>query len=107
MPVATGTAALIAAGIGAGASIYGANKQSKDQKSADATNRAAIEKQNQDAWQGYLLQRGISAPGTPTGVLPANGTPTNTRLPLWANMSFTEPGQPAAAGTSMVRRRAQ
>lgn len=79
--VAIGGSALI----GAGTSIYGANKQAKANASAQQQNAALQAKQNQLAWQNYLIQRGILAPTAQPGEIPSsNFTPVNTRLPLWA-----------------------
>lgn len=91
--------------LGTGAALIGANKQSKDQAGSDAANRAAIAKSDQNAWINYLIQRGLYAPGAATGTIPGAqpGSAQNTKLPLWAQMSFTQPASPA--GTSMVRRR--
>lgn len=95
MPIATSTAALIAAGLGAGTTAYGINKQSKDQRGADATNRAAIEKADQGAWNNYLLQRGLNTGGTaPTGVIPVGAAPVNAKLPLWMNVTTRAPALP-------------
>jgi hypothetical protein len=81
--------------IGAGASLYGANKQSKSQAATNASNQASVDKSDQNAWINYLLTRGVAVdPNTPTGTIPTSGRAVNTRLPLWANM--TVPGRPAA-----------
>jgi hypothetical protein len=88
MPIATGTAALIAGGLGAGASLYGANKQSKNQKATDASNRAAIQESDLNSWRGYLMQRGLNPSGVTTfGQIPTNAQAVNTRLPLYATVS--------------------
>lgn len=79
--VAIGTAVL-----GAGASIYGANKQSKSQGDANAANRAAIEQADRSAWNNYLMQRGLYGANAASGVIPDNARAVNTRLPLWANV---------------------
>lgn len=71
--------------IGAGTSIYGANKQDKANKAAQAQNQAQQEEQNRLAWANYLMQRGIDpSAATQTGVIPQNARAVNTRLPLWA-----------------------
>jgi hypothetical protein len=81
--------AVAAAVVGAGAAAYGANKQSKAQKAANAQNSAAVGGSDDSAWASYLLTRGLAVPeGTPAGVIPAGATPVNSRLPLWANMSM-------------------
>ena len=84
-----GTWAAIGVGVvGAGVSLYGANKQSQAQKDANAANQASVGKADQSAWVNYLLQRGLAVdPNTPTGSIPSNARAVNQRLPLWANMS--------------------
>lgn len=90
--------------VGTGLSLYGANKQAKSQAATDATNRAAIQESDLNQWKAYLIQRGLNPQGvTQYGQVPQNAQPMNTKLPLWAQMSFTQPASPA--GTSMVRRR--
>ncbi len=97
--------------IGAGAAIYGANKQSKTAKETNAANREAVGQADQSAWVSYLLSRGLDAgPNTAVGEIPTNARAVNTRLPLWANISFNPQAQQGAgAGSapplSMVRRR--
>lgn len=84
---AAAPALLGAAGIGA--SLIGANKQSKDQAAADAQNRAAAAESDRVAWQRYLMQRGLYAgPNVATGEIPAYAQSVNSRLPLWANATF-------------------
>ena len=92
--VAIGTAVL-----GAGASIYGANKQSKSQGETNAANRAAIEQADRGAWNTYLMQRGLYGGNAPTGTIPGMqpGGAVNTRLPLWANIPSIEQGGGAGA----------
>jgi hypothetical protein len=89
--VAVGTAAL-----GAGTALYGANKQSQDQRSANDSNRAAIEAADRNAWNNYLMQRGIYGGNAATGTIPGMqpGGAVNTRLPLWANLRMSS--QPTA-----------
>lgn len=82
-----GTAAL-----GAGASMYGANKQSKDNAAANATNDARLAKQDQSAWNAYLLSLGIKPNRATTGELPTTNEAVNRKLPAWASASFTKPG---------------
>lgn len=90
--------------IGAGTSLYGANKQAKSQAATNAANQASVEKADQAAWVNYLLQRGLAVdPNTPTGSVPTTGRAVNTKLPLWMDLSIQ--GRPAPAGTSLVRRR--
>ncbi len=81
--VSIGTAVL-----GAGASLYGANKQSQDQRAANDANRAAIEGADRNAWNNYLMQRGLYGGNAPTGTIPGMqpGGAVNQRLPLWANL---------------------
>jgi hypothetical protein len=78
------------AGIAAGA--YGANKQSKDNKAAQATNAGLQEQQNAQAWANYLMTRGVNPAGAATGQLPSNPQAINSRLPLWATANFAKPG---------------
>lgn len=92
-----------AAVIGAGATVYGANKQAKASKAANDANLAANEASNEQAWTGYLMQRGLAAPeGTAAGVLPGSGTAVNTKLPLWASVkrSSTAPMTLRRKGTA-------
>lgn len=94
----------IAAAAGIGASLYGANKQSKAQDAANAANTAAVKESDLNQWKSYLMQRGLNPAGvTQFGQVPTNAPAMNTKLPLWANMTFTTPRAPA--GTSMVRRK--
>lgn len=87
MWVGIGTAAL-----GAGASIYGADKQSKAVKEASAENAAAQDRQNASAWANYLMTRGVNPAGAQTGQIPANPQAINAKLPLWATANFKRPG---------------
>lgn len=92
--VAVGTAAL-----GAGVSLYGSNKQSKDQAHTNDANQAAVEAADRNAWNNYLMQRGIYGANAPTGTIPGlqPGQAVNSRLPLWANLRINSvPGAPAA-----------
>lgn len=83
MWVGIGTAVL-----GAGTTLYGANKQAKAISSANASNQEAVDKQNQSDWNNYLLQRGIYTGGSATtGSIPTNATAVNTRMPLWASVN--------------------
>jgi hypothetical protein len=78
-------AMLAASAIGAGATAYGANKQSKDNAAAQDENRKATDENNRLAWVNYLMSRGINPTGvTAAGQLPSSGSPINSRLPLWA-----------------------
>lgn len=83
--VAVGGSALV----GAGASMYGANKQSKANQAAQAENAELQREQNNSAWASYLMSRGVNPMGAQAGVLPSNPQPINARLPLWATASFS------------------
>lgn len=86
--------------VGAGLSLYGANKQSKDQAHTDDLNRAAVDAADRNAWNNYLMQRGIYGANAPTGTVPGlqPGQAVNQKLPLWANLRMsTIPGQPSGA----------
>lgn len=74
---------------GVATSAYGANKQSKDNKAAAATNAGLQEDQNRSAWASYLMSRGVNPQGAQTGEIPTNPQAINARLPLWANASFS------------------
>lgn len=74
---------------GVATSAYGANKQSKDNKAAAATNAGLQEDQNRSAWASYLMSRGVNPAGAQTGEIPTNPQAINARLPLWANASFS------------------
>ena len=78
--------------LGAGASLYGANKQAGASKDAANQNAALQDKQNQAAWANYLMTRGLNPNGAVTGQLPTNPQAINTRLPLWATANFAAPG---------------
>lgn len=86
-----GAIAAGAAVAGVGASLYGANKASKDAKAAQSANADLQTQQNNSAWQSYLMSRGINPQGAPAGVIPS-GPPINARLPLWATANFKVPG---------------
>ncbi len=60
---------------GLGASIYGANKQSKAIKEANATNAKSIADTNRINHERYLATRGVNP----------DGRAVNARLPLWMN----------------------
>ncbi len=84
MWTAIGTAA-----VGAGVSLYGANKQGQIAKDTNAANQANIDRSNNQEWNNYLLQRGVNTGGTaPYGTIPTNAPAVNTRLPLWANINL-------------------
>lgn len=75
---------------GAGLSLVGANQQKKAQSGADNANRYAVAEADRTAWLRYLMQRGLYAgPNTAVGEIPAYSQGVNTRLPLWANATFT------------------
>lgn len=88
--VAVGGGALL----GAGASIYGANKQSQAAKDASKQNAESQADQNAAAWSNYLMTRGINPSGAATGQIPTNPQAINARLPLWATANFAKPGAP-------------
>lgn len=76
--------------LGAGASLYGANKQSKDNQAAQDQNARLQQEQNNNQWVSWLMSRGVQ----PTGPISAGTIPqagqfkaVNTRLPLWATMT--------------------
>lgn len=77
---------------GVATSMYGANKQSKDNKAAQAQNAALQEQQNAQAWANYLMTRGVNPNGAATGQIPTNPQAINSRLPLWATANFAKPG---------------
>lgn len=83
----TAFAALIVSAMGAGTAIYGADQQRKNNNTAIDANAALQDKTNQSAWASYLLSRGLNPAGSSTGVIPTNAQATNTRLPLWANVT--------------------
>lgn len=85
---------LAAAAAGAGVSLYGANKQSKDAKAAAAQNTDSMDKQNASAWASYLLSRGVNPNGAVTGQIPTNPQAVNSRLPLWANVQRSRGASP-------------
>ena len=78
--------------IGAGASIYGANKTSKAIDKQTAANSAAQAEANKVGWTNYLLTRGIQPVGdVTTGEMPNSYKAVNTRLPVWANVTRARP----------------
>lgn len=81
-----------AAILGAGATVYGANKQASAQSDANAANAASVAGSDQSAWNSYLLSRGIQGNNAPTGTIPTDGAAVNTKLPLWANVTTTPAG---------------
>jgi hypothetical protein len=91
-------------GAGAVATVYGANKQSQDNKAAQAQNAQLQTQQNNSAWTNYLMTRGM-APTSPisAGVIPTEGQyrAVNTRLPLWATVSKGSYGMPKTAPSSV------
>lgn len=77
---------------GAGASIYGANKQSKDNAKAADENARLQQQQNDQAWANWLMTRGVApTSAVAAGVMPTAGNyrAVNTRLPIWASVSPT------------------
>ena len=108
MPIAAALPYIAAATAVAGtvSTLSGANKQSKDQAHTDDLNRAAVKEADLSQWQSYLMQRGLNPQGvTQFGDVPTNAAPVNTKLPLWAEMTFNKPDAEVAATKSMVRRR--
>lgn len=103
-----GTIAAGAALAGTAASLYGQNKQSKDNAHAMDLNQQAQNKQNDAAWTSWLMSKGVQ-PTSPVayGTIPTAGnyTAANVRLPLWANVNM-----PTGAGDGVsplvVRRKA-
>lgn len=75
--------------LGAGVSMYGANRQAQDNRAAQDQNAALQRDQNNASWTSWLLSKGIQ-PSSPVtaGTIPTAGnfTAANTRLPLWATM---------------------
>lgn len=106
------TAGTVAAGAGlagVGLSLYGMNKQSKDNQAALNANIAAQNRQNNQAWTNWLMTRGVQS-STPlvAGEMPTpeNSKAVNTRLPLWANVTYGSgvAGQPATSGIRLVKK---
>jgi hypothetical protein len=92
------------AALGAGATIYGSNKQAKANESAADKNAALQEKQNQAAWANWLMTRGIApTKSVEAGVLPSasDSKAVNTRMPLWANVNFSPTG---SGGIRLVKK---
>lgn len=89
--------AVSVAAIGAGTSLYGANKQAKANQAAQNENARLQEQQNQSAWAAYLLSRGVNPEGVATGQIPTAPKAVNTRLPLWANVRRNAGGSYAMA----------
>ena len=93
--------AILGAGaLGAGATVYGANKQSKSVSAANDANLKAQAEQNKNAWANYLMTRGLNPAGAQTGTIPTNPQAINARLPLWANANFRTPGAIAGQGAT-------
>lgn len=101
-----------AAVAGAGASIYGANKQSKANAKAQDQQNQAVADQNRLNWINYLATRGIS-PADPASVqpgqMPTRYNVVNTKLPVWATIrtpaggSFSAPTPAGRATTAPVK----
>lgn len=83
------TAVAGSAVLGAGVSMYGANKQSKDNRAAQDQNAQLQREQNNSAWQSYLMARGLNPMGAAAGTIPQGAPALNTKLPLWANVRLT------------------
>lgn len=92
----------IAAAVGVGTTLYGANAQKKAQAGANAQNAANTKTENLSAWQSYLISRGVDPSSvTEAGQLPQAGAKAiNTRMPLWATYS-----QPTGNAPVSVTRR--
>lgn len=76
--------------LGAATNLIGANKQAGAIEDANNANLAAQAGQNQNAWNNYLLTRGIYGGGnTPTSQIPTNPTAVNAKLPLWATVNVS------------------
>lgn len=107
--ITAGTVAAGAALAGTAATLYGQNKQAKANQAAQNANIAAQDKQNNQAWSNWLMTRGI-APNTTleAGTMPtaANSTAVNSRLPLWANVTYgtSVTGQPTTGGIRLVKK---
>lgn len=88
--------------IGAGASVYGAESQSKSSAATNEANKSAVQQANDQSWTDYLLERGVSTGSVvPAGSLPTaatGATPVNTKLPLWATVNV--PTRMSGAGGS-------
>jgi len=78
--------------LGAGVSMYGANKQSQAARDAAKENKESQAAQIAAAWSNYLMTRGIKPSGASTGQIPQNAQAINARLPLWATANFAKPG---------------
>lgn len=95
--------AAIAGALGVGASLYGANKQAKDNQAAQSQNADLQAQQNNSAWQAYLMSRGINPMGATAGTIPTGAQAINSKLPLWATMTI--PGTPALSSPRRLVRR--
>src|SRR5579859_5772730 len=72
--------------LGAGATVYGADKQASASAAANEANKTAVQQANDQNWTDYLLQRGITTGEVvPAGTLPQSNAyqAVNTKLPLW------------------------
>ena len=88
MAVAVGGSALL----GAGTTLYGANKQSKAIDSANAANLAATEATNKQNYEMWLRSRGVGA----------NGQPVNYVMPEWLTVNTTAPRRLMKKGETAV-----
>jgi hypothetical protein len=94
--------------VGAAGTLYGANAQKKANQSAQNANQAQQDKQNDFAWNNWLMTKGIQ-PNTPlaAGTMPSRGgySAVNVRLPLWATMKMpsTSTSGKAASAANRVR----
>jgi hypothetical protein len=82
--------AIGAAVLGAGASVYGANKQSKAIKSANAANQQAVQNTNDANYRLWLESRGVGP----------SGQAVNTKLPRWMGATVGTGG----GGRQIVRK---
>lgn len=80
-------------GAGLISGIIGSNKQSKDNRAAQAQNAALQDQQNRAMWANYLMTRGLSPNGAAPGQIPQGAAAINTRLPLYANVSRSRAAQ--------------
>jgi hypothetical protein len=85
--------------LGAGAAIYGANKQADASSAANTANQQNVQTANNESWTNYLASRGLNPGGTVAyGTIPTNAAPINTKLPLWATVNV--PNNLASPGGS-------
>ena len=80
--------------VGAGTSIYGADKQRKLNNQAKDANKAENQSVRDENLRRYLMTRGVGA----------NGMPINSKLPLWANVTRGPNGFRVAAPNALAPR---